>query len=140
ADLFYGRCPGGGDALEGLVDLYVRADRYEPVDRRRLLRALKRPLPPNAHYIDAPFEARTVRAKYALLTLAQFERLVQRRTLQSYFWARFAQPTRMVFAASPAVQQRVTRALATAVATTAGETVPLLDPEAVRNDLWARAF
>src|SRR5690606_32383555 len=72
--------------------------------------------------------------------LAQFERLVQRRTLQSYFWARFAQPTRVVFAASPAVQERVTRALATAVATTARETVPLLHPGAVRNDLWARAF
>ena len=83
------------------------------------MRTLNWLLPPNVYYIEAPFEGRTVRAKYALLTLAQFERLVERRTLQSYFWARFAQPTIVLWARTPAAQERVTRALAIAVATTA---------------------
>ena len=38
------------------------------------------------------------------------------------------------------VQERVTRALATAVATTAWETRPLLPPDASRASVWARAF
>jgi hypothetical protein len=81
-----------------------------------------------------------VRAKYALLTLAQFERLVERHTLQSYFWARFAQPTVVLWARTPAVRERVTRTLAIAVATTAWETQPLLASDAPRCGVWARAF
>jgi hypothetical protein len=140
AVLFYGSCLRGGDDVEGVVDLYLLADSYDRVHRAPLMRALNRLLPPNVYYIEAPFENRTVRAKYALLSLPQFERLVERRTLQSYFWARFAQPTVVLWARSPAVRQRVTRALVTAVMTTAAETLPLLAPNAVRKGLWARAF
>jgi hypothetical protein len=140
AMLFYGSCLRAGDDAGGIVDLYLLADSYEQVHRGRLMRILNRLLPPNVYYIEAPFDGRTVRAKYALLTLAQFERLVEGRTLQSYFWARFAQPTVVLWARAPAVRQRVTRALASAVATTAQETRPLLDPDASRRGVWARAF
>jgi hypothetical protein len=140
AVLFYGSCLRTGDDAEGIVDLYLLADSYEQVHRGRLMRVLNWLLPPNVYYVEAPFEGRTVRAKYALLTLAQFERLVEGRTLQSYFWARFAQPTVVLWARAPAVRQRVTRALATAVATTAQETRPLLDPDASRRGVWGRAF
>jgi hypothetical protein len=140
AVLFYGSCLRTGDDVGGIVDLYLLADSYDQIHRGRLMRALNWLLPPNVYYIEAPFEGRTVRAKYALLTLAQFERLVEGRTLQSYFWARFAQPTVVLWARAPAVQERLTRALATAVATTAHETRPLLDPGASRGGVWARAF
>jgi hypothetical protein len=140
AVLFYGSCLRGGDDVAGIVDLYLLADSYDQIHRSPLMRALNWLLPPNVYYIEAPFEGRTVRAKYALLTLAQFERSVERRTLQSYFWARFAQPTVVLWARTPAVQERVTRALATAVATTAWETRPLLAPDAAPGAVWARAF
>lgn len=140
AVLFYGSCLRGGDDDGNIVDLYLLADSYDQIHRGSLMRTLNRLLPPNVYYIETPFDGRTVRAKYALLTLAQFERLVERRTLQSYFWARFAQPTIVLWARAPAVQERVTRALATAVATTAWETRPLLAPDAARNALWVRAF
>ena len=140
AVLFYGSCLRGGDDVENIVDLYLLADCYDQIHRGPLMRSLNRLLPPNVYYIEAPFAGRTVRAKYALLTLTQFERLVERRTLQSYFWARFAQPTIVLWARAPAVQERVTRALVTAVATTASETRPLLAPGAARKALWARAF
>jgi hypothetical protein len=138
--LFYGSCLRGGDDVGGIVDLYLLADSYEQVHRGPLMRTLNRLLPPNVYYIEAPFEGRTVRAKYALLTVAQLERLVEGRTLQSYFWARFAQPTIVLWARAPAVQDRVTRALTIAVATTARETKPLLDPDTAGRGLWARAF
>jgi hypothetical protein len=140
AVLFYGSCLRGGDDVGGIVDLYLLADSYDQIHRGPLMRILNRLLPPNVYYIEAPFEGRTVRAKYALLTLSQFERLVEGRTLQSYFWARFAQPTIVLWARTPAVQDRVTRALAVAIATTAEHTRPLLEPDATRRDVWARAF
>lgn len=139
AVLFYGSCLRAGND-EGVVDLYLLADSYDQVHRGRLMRILNRLLPPNVYYIETPFEGRTVRAKYALLTLAQLERLVESRTLQPYFWARFAQPTGVLWARAPAVQERVTQALAAAVATTAHETRLLLDAEAPRRGVWARAF
>lgn len=139
AVLFYGSCLRSGND-DGIADLYLLADSYDRIHRSWLMRALNRLLPPNVYYIEAPFEGRTVCAKYALLSLAQFARLVEPRTLQSYFWARFAQPTLIVWTRSRAVRDQVIQALATAVATTAQETEPLLDPEADRTVLWPRAF
>ena len=62
------------------------------------------------------------------------------RTLQSYLWARFAQPTVVLWAREPAVRERITRALATAVMTTARETRDLLEPEEAPESVWTRAF
>jgi hypothetical protein len=140
AVLFYGSCLRSGDDVGSMVDLYLLADSYQKVHRGPFMRMLNRLLPPNVYYIEAPFAGRTVRAKYALLTLEQFEGLVERRTLQSYFWARFAQPTIVLRAHGPAIHERITRALATAVLTTAREARPLLDPDAAPHTLWSRAF
>jgi hypothetical protein len=140
AVLFYGSCMRNGDDVGSVVDLYLLADSYETVHRGPLMRLLNRLLPPNVYFIEAPFADRTVCAKYALLTLEQFERLVTQRTLESYFWARFAQPTVVLWAREPPIRDRITRGLATAVMTTARETRDLLEPEDVPDNLWARAF
>ena len=140
AVLFYGSCLRSGDDVGSIVDLYLLADSYEEIHRSPLMRIFNRLLPPNVYYIEAPFAARTVRAKYALLTLEQLERLVEPRTLQSYFWARFAQPMVVLWAREPDIRARITRALATAVLTTARETRPLLEPDAAPDTLWGRAF
>ena len=139
AVLFYGSCLRDQDDIDKIADLYLLADSYSQLHRGVLMRGLNSLLPPNVYYIEAPFEARTVRAKYAIMTLGQFERLVGSRTLQSYFWARFAQPTIVLWAREEAIRKRIVRALADAVVTTATATRPLLDANAVR-DLWARAF
>ena len=140
AVLFYGSCLRGGDDAGNIVDLYLLADSYEEVHRNPPMRICNRLLPPNVYYVEAPFAGRIVRAKYALLTLEQFERLVSERTLESYFWARFAQPAIVLWAREPAVRERMTRALASAVLTTLRETRPLLDPDAALETVWARAF
>ena len=140
AVLFYGSCLRGADDLDSVVDLYLLVDSYDQIHRGPLMRSLNRLLPPNVYYIETPFADRTVRAKYAVLSLEQLERLVEPRTLQPYFWARFAQPTVVLWARDPTVQHRVAQALATAVLTTAWEARPLLDPDAARQALWARAF
>jgi hypothetical protein len=140
AVLFYGSCLRGGDDVGNVVDLYLLADSYDEVHGNPLIRVFNRLLPPNVYYIETPFAGRTVRAKYALLTLPQFERLVSGRTLESYFWARFAQPTVVLWARESAIRERITRALATAVLTTLRETQLLLGPDAAADTVWARAF
>jgi hypothetical protein len=140
AVLFYGSCLRTGDDGGSVVDLYLLADSYEKVHRGPLMRLLNRLLPPNIYYIETTFADRPVRAKYALLTLEQFERLVDQRTLGSYLWARFAQPTVVLWAREPEVRERITRALASAVMTTARETRDLLEPEEAPESVWRRAF
>ena len=140
AVLFYGSCLRDADDVGRIADLFLLADSYRQVHRRVSMRALNRLLPPNVYYIETPFGGRTARAKYAVLTLAQFERLVGPQTLQSYFWARFAQPTVVLWARTPAVRDRLVRALAQAVVTTAREAQPLLDLPAAGETLWPRAF
>jgi hypothetical protein len=140
AVLFYGSCMRNGDDIGSVVDLYLLADSYEKIHRGPLMRLLNRLLPPNVYFIETPFADRTVSAKYALLTLEQFERLVTQRTLEPYFWARFAQPTVVLWAREPAIRERVTQALATAVMTTARETLDLLEPSPGPESVWARAF
>ena len=146
AVLFYGSClrqPDDGEHSgdEGrIVDLYLLADRYAGLHRSRLARALNALLPPNVYYVEAPFGGRVVRAKYALVTLDQFERLVSRDTLQPYFWARFAQPTVILWAHDELVRTRVQAALGQAVMTMLGETLPLMPRGSTPSELWPRAF
>lgn len=140
AVLFYGSCLRDADDVDRIVDLYLLADRYSEVHRGHLMRVLNRLLPPNVYYIETPFDGRMVRAKCALMTLSQFERMVERSTLQSYFWARFAQPTTIVWVREPAIRERLVRALASAVWTTAWATRPLLNEDPACETLWAHAF
>jgi hypothetical protein len=140
AVLFYGSCLRDADDVDKIADLYLLADEYPNVHRGWLMRTLNRLLPPNVYYIETPFEDRTVRAKYAIMTLDQLEGLVGPRTLQSYFWARFAQPTIILWTSMPAVRERLVRALATAIQTTVRATEPLLESDASHDALWPRAF
>jgi hypothetical protein len=73
-------------------------------------------LPPNVFYLECDSAAGRLRCKYAVLSIAHFERLVSKRTFHSYFWARFAQPCRIV-SPSDAMRSRIERAALTAVDT-----------------------
>lgn len=135
--LFYGSCLRSGEDRDQVADLYLIVESYRAAYRNPLLAAANWILPPNVFYIEAPYEDRLVRAKYALVALPQLERLVKPFTTQSYFWARFAQPMRLLWARDDKSRARILAVLAQAVATTGGETQALVDrPE----ELFARAF
>jgi hypothetical protein len=140
AVLFYGSCLREQDDQGKLVDLYLLADRYRNVHRSRWIQLLNRVLPPNVYYIETAFEDRVIRAKYAIVKLSQFEKLVSRRTFEPYFWARFAQPTGVLWARSEAVRRRIIAALAEAARTTIREIRPLLADRVDPEQLWVRAF
>lgn len=142
--LFYGSCLRD-DGTEGKVaDLYLLVEDLETALGHKLSALACSLLPPNVYYLEVAYEDKILRAKYALLTLSQFEKGTTAQRLHPYLWARFAQPVALKITAEGTAREevtaRVSEALANAAVTTASEAVALL-PEAFGvEDLWAGAF
>ena len=140
AVLYYGSCRRDGYRDGMLVDLYLLADDYAAVHGSRLMRWLNRLVPPNVYYAEAPHAGGRVRAKYALVSIAQFERLNCGGTGNPYFWARFAQPTGLLWARDDRIARRVEAALVDAILTTDASVRPLLPRRPDAATLWKRAL
>ena len=137
--VLYGSCLRSADLLEGLVDLYVLVEPTPRAEPRFWLRLAGRLLPPNVYYIEAPVRDGTVRCKYAVLSLGQFERGTAR-WFQSYLWGRFAQPVKLVWSANPAIAARLEAAFLQAGETLLRRALPALPPEGPVTDLWQGAL
>ena len=140
AILFYGSCYRDGIVEDRLVDLYLLADDYRSVHRNTLSAWANALVPPNVYYLEAEAEGETVRAKYALITLDQLEVKVGRGTDNPYFWARFAQPTGLVWCRDDAVKERVVESLGQAVRTTFAAARALTHDMAASEALWTMLF
>lgn len=138
--LFYGSCLRRGDAFDGLVDLYVLVDNYRDTYSNSALTALNYLLPPNVFYMETRVGERVVRAKYAVLSLADLEEGVAPRTFEPYFWARFAQPCALVYASDEQVRERVAAALARAIRTFVKRGIPLVGPRFSARELWTTTW
>lgn len=137
--VLYGSCLRSADLLEGLVDLYVLVEPTPRAEPRLWLRLAGRVLPPNVYYIEAPLGDRTVRCKYAVLSLAQFERGTAR-WFQSYLWGRFAQPVKVVWADGPETVARLDAAFLQAGETLLRRALPMLPETGPVTDLWQGAL
>lgn len=116
---FYGSCLRRHTG-EGVLDFYALVDRTRDVYGARPAGWLARALPPNVHYLECPAPGdggETLRVKYAVLTLADFERLCGPRSWNPYVWARFAQPVRLLHARDARARARVEAACTEAVVT-----------------------
>lgn len=116
AILFYGSCLRKG-TVEGVLDFYVLVDSYRAAYRRRLPALFNRLLPPNVFYLEQDTEQGTLRTKYAVISVRDFERCVRPSCVHAYVWARFAQPALLAFARDEAARARVVQATAQAVVT-----------------------
>lgn len=134
AVLFYGSCLRERQ-LEGLMlDFYLIVSDYRAAYDRRWLATANRLIPPNVFY----FEHAGLVAKYAVLSERDFDRLNGPETNNVSVWARFAQPSRLVWVADESARQRVVAAVARAAPT-------LLAAAGQRSgeaplDWWRRAF
>jgi hypothetical protein len=140
AVLFYGSCLRDGYHEGLLVDLYLLVDDYAAVHPSRLMRWLNRLIPPNVYYAETGHDGNVVRAKYALVSLPQFELRVGAGTRNPYFWARFAQPTGLVWSRNAAIGFRIRDALVQAILTTDRAVRPLVADPSDSTAFWARAF
>ncbi|MBL8660773.1 MAG: hypothetical protein JNM75_13580 [Rhodospirillales bacterium] len=152
AVLAYGSALRERDDPSRMVDLYLLVDSYRVAQDKRWLRVANRILPPNVYYIEIPWggagpdgsgeggASSKVRSKYAMVSLAHLERLVGPGTLHPYFWARFAQPTALVWVRDEATAERVRRVLARAVLTLIEAAWPLTTASDGAETRWVRAF
>lgn len=118
AVLFYGSALRD-DALDGVLDYYVLVDRQEAWPGSRLAAFASRLLPPHVGYVEQAVGGRTLRAKYAVMTLAGFRRAMAPRRIDTTLWARFSQPCACVHARGEAERAAVTDAVVAAVVTAA---------------------
>lgn len=136
AILYYGSCFRSRNEAEGIVDLYLVVDSYRAVYDRALKSALNRLLPPNVFYLEVPFEGSIVRAKYAVISMADLKRCTSKRCFHSYFWARFAQPTGLAYVRDAQAEAQVKGALAQAIMTFVIRAIPEVKPPFSARHLW----
>jgi hypothetical protein len=134
AVMFYGSCLRD-TVLDGLMlDFYLVVSDYRSAFDQRWLATANRLIPPNVF----PFEYRGLMSKYAVLSEADFHRLNGPETLSVSVWARFAQPSRLVWARDEAARARAISAVVRASPTLLGA-AGKVDGEPVL-DWWRRAF
>lgn len=114
AILLYGSCLHTTDLAEGVADFYVLVDDYNNAYSERYLRVFNRFIPPNVFYLETHYQGKIYRSKYAVLTSSHFEKGTQH-WFHPYLWARFAQPSRILYARDDIIRQRINTALAQSV-------------------------
>ncbi|SEP99818.1 diacylglycerol kinase family protein [Nitrosomonas ureae] len=107
AVMLYGSCLHSSVSLdEGIVDLYVIVNSYYKAYPEKYLANLNAWLAPNVFYLEVPYQERTLRAKYAVISTKDFERGAQF-WFHPYIWARFAQPSRLLYFRDDVVRERL---------------------------------
>jgi hypothetical protein len=136
AVLFYGSCLRQSE-LDGLMlDFYLIVDSYPHAYAKKWLAVANRAVPPNVF----PFEANGLAAKYAVLSQADFARLASSQTRNVSVWARFAQPSRLVWVRDEDSRRDMINAVAAAAPALLAAARPVL-PDAIEPlDLWRQAF
>jgi hypothetical protein len=123
--------------LDGLMlDFYLIVTDYRQAFDAKWLARANRWLPPNVF----PFEHDGLIAKYAVLTEADFARFASRRTRNVSVWARFAQPSRLVWSADAAAAETAIDSIAQAAPALLWAARPCLPDTIEPLDLWRQSF
>ena len=133
AALFYGSALRTGDR-DGILDFYLLT---EAPHRKGLRGLIERMLWPEVDYCEGEGG---LRAKIAVMTLEDFGRAARNRTLDTTIWARFVQPTALVWAARPEIARQVEEAVAGAAATAARYAAAVGPAEGTPADFWRALF
>lgn len=108
--LFYGSCLRES-VLDGLMlDFYLIVSEYRAAYDKGWLATANRLIPPNVF----PFARDGLSAKYAVLSEADFARLCGEGADNVSVWARFAQPSRLVWVADDSARRGIVTAVAQA--------------------------
>ena len=137
AVLYYGSCLRE-QQLDGLMlDFYLIVSDYRAAYGRSWLATANRLIPPNVF----PFEADGLACKYAVLSEADLARLCGADADNPSVWARFAQPSRLAWAADDAAREAAVSAVSQAAPTLIARTLPTFPVEPPDPlDLWRAAF
>lgn len=128
AVLFYGSNLRTG-SLDGVLDFYVLL----PGPRERGLWPL-------VSYLERPFAGGTLRAKVATMRLATFAHAASGASLDTTIWARFVQPSALVWTRGPDEAAQVRAAIAACARTAARLAVALGPDRGTHADYWRALF
>jgi hypothetical protein len=140
AVLAYGSGLRGTPAADTLIDLYVLVSDYRTTYQSALEARANNILPPNVYYLEHRHNGEVVRAKYAIVTLEQFRQKCSGSTENPYFWARFAQPSALLWRYNKATAEAVAQTIARAVETLLTKTAPLVLDLADYEQTWLTAL
>ncbi len=128
AVLFYGSNLRTG-LLEGVIDYYVLTTGEA-----------EKGMWPRVSYREWMHDGETLRAKIATMTLAKFAAACRGESRDTTIWARFVQPSAVVFARDAAAQDKVLSALAYAARTAARLAVAVGPASGTEEDYWRALF
>lgn len=132
AVLFYGSVLRTAD-LNGVLDFYVLQTAATPAS------FLSRHIWPDVSYHEVQVGRRVIRAKVASMQIDTFELAARGMSLDTTIWARFVQPSALIWADRPALRRRIQHAVADA-AITAGWFAVLHGAEAAPPGAYWRAL
>ena len=139
AILAYGSCLRGVAVSDTLMDFYVLTENLSDVSSNIVSRLACAVVPPNVYYSEIRYEQKTLRAKYAVLPVWLFAQWMNRKTGNPYFWARFSQPSALLYARDQQARQQVVNAISDALRTSFANAKALTaDPDALV--IWAMGF
>ena len=140
AMLFYGSNLRSGDALDGVVDLYLVVDDYRKAYGKSVPAIFNRLLPPNVYYLEVPVDGRLVRAKYAVISMRDLERGTSEKWFHSYLWGRFSQPCELLYSRDAETGRRVRKALVQALLTFLSRVLPALPERLDSAAIWQQGL
>jgi hypothetical protein len=134
AVLFYGSCLREKQ-LDGLMlDFYLIVSNYDAAYDKRWLAKANSLIPPNVF----PFHHDGLAAKYAVLSEEDFHRLNGPGTRNVSVWARFAQPSRLIWARNEDARRKAVAAVARAAPSLLAAARP--HPAGDEMEPWRHAF
>jgi hypothetical protein len=138
AVLFYGSCLRQREVGGLMLDFYLIVSGYREAYGRGWLASANRLIPPNVF----PFEHQGLVAKYAVLSEDHFRRECGSAARTPSVYARFAQPSRLVWAADDRARAMAIDAVSRAAPTLLGLTLPTLTASEAADSLnvWRKAF
>ena len=136
AILFYGSCLRSEQLHGQMLDFYLIVSDYDVAYDKKWLAKWNRRLPPNVF----PFQHQGLMAKVAILSEADFHDLNRQGASAVSVWARFAQPSRLVWVADDAARPMAARAISGAAPTLLNAALAFVEREVDVLDLWQSGF
>ena len=138
AVLFYGSCLREQRLDRLMLDFYLIVSDYRAAYVKRWLAVANRLIPPNVFY----FEHDGLVAKYAVLSEGDFQRACDLSARDPSVFARFAQPSRLVWAADEAARTCAMDAVSRAAPALLELTRPALSDDEARDvlNIWRQGF
>ena len=136
AVLFYGSCLRTEQLQGEMIDFYLIVSDYKTAYGKSWLATWNRRLPPNVF----PFQHNGLIAKVAVLSESDFHDLNRPAASAVSVWARFAQPSRLVWCADETARHAAVIAISGAAPTLLNAALACVEREVDVLDLWQSGF